>query len=324
VKNRKREVESIAKEYKALKKSLALLQETPEDPVANLAVGKFRCFAKGDYEGLTLLTKSSDTALKALAEKELLKPEDDVSAVDLGDRWYELAKKVDAGKWEKRFYERAFLWYDRAWPKKTGLARVELDKKLNDREEKFGKVNLLRIVDPEKDARPPKEFPKAKCAWVFNGTVLVAPVMAGTAALEIPYSPPADYDLEITLEYLGNRGSDLFFIFLPSPGGWGVAFEGEVKNGHRLSNSANALSLPTEKGKLIDKTPIFANGKPASLLFSVRGGNLTLTCDNKILLFCPGKFSRPAEGKGVLSLNCYSAAYQVHSCKISPPGKRLR
>ncbi|MBI3877243.1 MAG: hypothetical protein HY300_15015, partial [Verrucomicrobia bacterium] len=41
---------------------------TPDDPGANLAVGQFLCFVKGDWEsGLPLLAKSDDNVLKTLA-----------------------------------------------------------------------------------------------------------------------------------------------------------------------------------------------------------------------------------------------------------------
>ena len=48
------------------------LKTNPDDPQANLALGRYRCFAKGDWEaGLPLLAKSGDAALASLAKKAL-------------------------------------------------------------------------------------------------------------------------------------------------------------------------------------------------------------------------------------------------------------
>lgn len=328
VKGRRRDLEAIAKEYKTVLKSIEILKQAPNDAEASLAVGKFLCFVKGEVEnGLSFLAKGSDPTLKELAEKDLAKPNDDVALVALADRWYELAKKLEGGKHERRFQERAFYWYDRAWPKKTGIPRVELDKKLNEREELFRKVNLLRLVDPKQDARPLRENPKAPYEWSFKDGSLTAPVLAGMATLEIPYSFPPDYDLEITLEFVGNFGGDILFICLPSAERRCVALRGAVgETGHYIADlSTNALALPAagEKGRLISKTPIFANGKTATILLVVRRGNLAVIWDNRMLLNCPGKFSLP-KGNATLSLGSYSCSYRIHALKITPPGRRLR
>jgi hypothetical protein len=154
----------------------------------------------------------------------------------------------------------------------------------------------------------------------------VPPTLGGMATLDIPYALPADYDLEISLEFLGNRGSDLFYLFPPSADGRCVAFQGGAEQGqHRLADTSKALEIPVtqERGRWTSRTPLFLGGKPAQIRVSVRSGTLTVVAGNRLILSAPGKFL-PPKGKATLSLGCYSAAYRVHALQLTPPGKRLR
>lgn len=316
---RKKEVDVLGKEWKALKKG--------EDVEGQLALGKFKCFLKDDFPGgLPHLEKGSDVLLKDLARLELSGPKDGPGLVALGDLWTDAAKKVDGGKYARRMQGRALSCYEEAWGKLTGLARAEFDKKLNEREERQGTVNLFRCFDPEKDARPLRENPATPYAWKFQDGVLIVPTLAGMATLDIPYQLPPDYDLEIALEFVGNRGSDLFYVFLPSSDSRCVAFQGGAEQGqHRVAETSKALEIPAtqERGRWTSRTPLFLGGKPAQIRLSVRGGNLTVVAANRVILSAPGKFL-PPKGKATLALGCYSAAYKVHALRLTPPGKRLR
>ena len=53
------------------------LKVAPDDPIANLSVGKFHCFVRSDWEkGLAFLARGSDADLKALAASEQAGPSD--------------------------------------------------------------------------------------------------------------------------------------------------------------------------------------------------------------------------------------------------------
>ncbi|HVW37239.1 MAG TPA: hypothetical protein VHB99_08030, partial [Pirellulales bacterium] len=69
VAEKKREAERIAKEFLKIRDDLARLDADESDPAANLAVGKFYCLTKGDWQrGLELLARGDDPAYKSLAE----------------------------------------------------------------------------------------------------------------------------------------------------------------------------------------------------------------------------------------------------------------
>ena len=72
------------------------LKTDPDDAAASLAVGRWSCFWQGDWEeGLKLLAKGSDAALKSLAAEELAaKPAKADDSVARGDAWWNMAEKA--------------------------------------------------------------------------------------------------------------------------------------------------------------------------------------------------------------------------------------
>ncbi len=80
-----KEIAALSTELKKLKPSMDKLKESPDDPEANLVVGRYACFSKGDWEkGLPMLVKCSDETLKAAAklEAEASDPEKTSKAAD--------------------------------------------------------------------------------------------------------------------------------------------------------------------------------------------------------------------------------------------------
>src|SRR5438270_213707 len=68
------------------------LREDTRDPKANLVMGRFQAFTKGNWEkGLPLLARGSDPALKALAKVELASPEDAQGQLALAEGWWKAA-----------------------------------------------------------------------------------------------------------------------------------------------------------------------------------------------------------------------------------------
>ncbi len=123
---------SVAERREALeksKKALAALEASPDDAAAHSAVGEYLALLQGRWEqALPHLAKGTDPALKALAEKELSGP--DVSAVELGDGWWELAEKERSPARKKQLFDHAASFYDRVLPGLTGLTKVRIEKRL--------------------------------------------------------------------------------------------------------------------------------------------------------------------------------------------------
>ena len=89
-----KEIERLKKRYDAVGKAMKRLAADPADADANLAVGRWHCFIKGNWEtGLPLLAKGKDPDLSAVAKQDLAAPKDPKAQMNLGDAWWTLAEK---------------------------------------------------------------------------------------------------------------------------------------------------------------------------------------------------------------------------------------
>ena len=120
--------------YAEVTAARATLKEKPTDPAASLAVGKFYCFTKGDWErGLPLLAAGTEAAFKTLAQKELGGPATPAAQAELGDAWYDLAK-TETGPAKLSFQRRAYFWYEQAVAGLTGITKTQTEKRIKELE----------------------------------------------------------------------------------------------------------------------------------------------------------------------------------------------
>lgn len=126
-------------QVETLARARQTLETKPEDPEANLAVGRHECFAAGDWDsGLVKLSKGSDAALKALAFRDLASPEGADDRSKVGDAWWDLAEQQSPSV-RLKMRERARVWYERARPELAGPAQARVGQRLADlRDDRFG------------------------------------------------------------------------------------------------------------------------------------------------------------------------------------------
>lgn len=187
---RSRDVGEVKTRFEATKRALDVLAQKPDDPAANLEIGQFLCLIKGDWEnGRALLAKGSDAKLKALAEKDIAAPEQAMDQVVVGDGWWDLAEAEKNALRRERLQTRAKYWYDKALPGVTSVSRVKIEKRLDTLDVVVpGTINLLRYIDPAKDAVVGTWSLKEGKLWSDN---------TRGSRLEIPYEPPAEYDFRV-------------------------------------------------------------------------------------------------------------------------------
>ena len=112
--------------------SMEKLKTAPNDPAANLAVGKYLCFSKHEWEaGIPLLARGSDPALKHLATLEISRPTAGDDIVRIADGWWDLAAK-ESGAIKRDMRARAAVWYQPALSSVNGLTREKVDKRLQE------------------------------------------------------------------------------------------------------------------------------------------------------------------------------------------------
>lgn len=125
-----KELQANLHEFAQTKPYRAKLEESPDDPEANLALGKYHCFFRRDWRsGLALLAKGGDAGLKAAATRDLQNPASSTDQAKLADLWWALSEGEE-GRGQEALRSRAAHWYHQALPELSGLARARAEKRL--------------------------------------------------------------------------------------------------------------------------------------------------------------------------------------------------
>jgi WD40 repeat protein/regulation of enolase protein 1 (concanavalin A-like superfamily) len=106
----------VKQEYARLQPERKKLESDADDAKANLALGKFHCATRGDWQdGLPLLAHGSDAALKALAEKDLANPDEAAAESALAKDWLKYAgTQAHTKALRLACQKRAYFWYQQA------------------------------------------------------------------------------------------------------------------------------------------------------------------------------------------------------------------
>jgi len=108
------------------------LQKKPDDPASNLLLGKYFCFTRNDWpRGATHLVKGNDAALAALAKQELANPQASSDQTQLADGWWDLGQSL-TGPSKAAVLVHAGSWYEQAGVEATGIAKIRIDKRLDE------------------------------------------------------------------------------------------------------------------------------------------------------------------------------------------------
>jgi len=162
-----REIERLKTRHAAVAKAEATLASDADNTEANLVVGQWHCFAKGDWEkGLPYLAKGSRADLVKLANLELAKPALAKEQVALADAWWALAEK-DRADSRSNYQARAVHWYEQALPNLFGLEKTRVEKQIAST-----KVQALLEI------RGHGILQKGNVALASNGTTVVGPTVA--------------------------------------------------------------------------------------------------------------------------------------------------
>jgi serine/threonine-protein kinase len=125
---RRRDQEQLEKAYADLKPAAAVLAERPDDPEANLAMGRFLCLLKSDWtQGLAHLVQCSDERLQELARKELGGIETAAQEADLAGAWRDQARK-ERGTARNQMLLHALSLAKKALPELAGASKLKAEK----------------------------------------------------------------------------------------------------------------------------------------------------------------------------------------------------
>lgn len=201
-----REIQLAADKVRDSKQKLAT---NPDDPEANLAVGKYECFAKGNWAaGLGLLRKGSDPVLKVLAEREQVQPDEPAKQVEIADGWWDYGAK-QTGATKTNIQKHAVQLYEQLVPKLSGMTLTRVQARITAADVPGRAINLLAFIKPERDTIRGK--------WTFTDGALASDDTQ-RAAIHVPYSPPEEYDFQFTFERLSGNNAVLIFPRTPKGG----------------------------------------------------------------------------------------------------------
>jgi hypothetical protein len=325
---RAKEVAEAKSLYQSEKGVLQTLAKTPDDPGANLEMGKFLCFVKGSWDlGLRFLVKGSDEALKSLAEKELSIPAQVTERVSLADGWYDLSVKDKSALRKSQLLAHARAVYESTLADAPTLVRVKIEKRLETLDQSVpttgtaGPINLLPLIDIKKDA--------VIGSWTANGRSLTSPGSTEHALVHVPYSPPEEFELKVVaIRKSGSGPLDLGLYansrqFLLVTDGFG----GD-KSGIDLIDGANASANETTyKGRLLEI------GVPTTILCSVRKTALIVSVNGKKIIEWKPRYDRLSLGnyynppnKKSLIIGTHVSEFEISSYLLTPisgPGTKL-
>jgi hypothetical protein len=143
---KKDELDSIVKEWKAAAKAREALSKKPEDSRSHLALGRYLCLCRGQWDkGLPHLARGSDAEYRevALLENQAMVGNQGSKELEkLGDEWTDLLKKKKGDALFDRARDRAIEWYRKASAKSASLEKVEIGRKIEALEIPAGTIDF--------------------------------------------------------------------------------------------------------------------------------------------------------------------------------------
>ena len=127
-------------------------------------------------------------------------------------------------------------------------------------------VDLLKLVDPGRDA--------VLGDWSFAGSSLVTSPLE-TARLQIPFEPPADYELRIVAQSKVQPTGALFIGLIVGGRQTSIAMDGwngQTSGMHLLDGNAAAFNSSKREGKA------FGDGEPKEIVCTVHPGSVAARC----------------------------------------------
>jgi hypothetical protein len=168
-----------------------ILAKEPDNPDANLAVGKYLCVMRNRWSsGLPYLTKCASQQIRNAAVLDLSTPSLVEKQLECGDQWWELALKTD-GMQQKELQRRAVHWYQIAQNRLKGLDRARIDKRISE-------VLLPEVFEPidlMETARLSKAVPHGR----LLGDGRLVKISGDLAEVHLPTNLPQEFELLMEL-----------------------------------------------------------------------------------------------------------------------------
>lgn len=132
-------------------------------------------------------------------------------------------------------------------------------------------INLVQRIDPKRDA--------ISGSWQLSQGGLRVSLSTAPCILEVPYEPPEEYDVHVTVERV--EGTDFFMIGLVAGGKqFGVTLDGYEG---KVSTLNNVATSGLNEATVNQKEPLLKRGTPRAVLCKVRREGLRVEVDGEKL-----------------------------------------
>jgi len=159
------ELKKLHASLEEYRRSMAILENDPVEPAANLAAGRYLCFVLGDWDhGVSMLALGSDSALREAAILELRNADSEEQQAAIGDGWWDAAE-TRKGAERDALRVRAGFWYQQAAPKLAGaLAGLRIKQRLDEVE----KLRATGSAVAERTAPTKEQSSRPHLVFQFN------------------------------------------------------------------------------------------------------------------------------------------------------------
>jgi hypothetical protein len=320
---RLKEVSEAKVLYQALKGVLELLAKNSDNAGANLEMGQYLCYVKGNWElGLRFMVKGSDAAIQHLAQKELGQPEQSGERVDLADSWSGLGEKEKSPLRKSQMLLHAKTLYESALADAPPLLKAKIEKRVaaldmtpSDR----ATIDLLKSIDTTMDT--------LKGGWTPGPEGRVT-AQKGQAFLQIPYMVPDEYDLKMVI--IPTKGSEIYLGLVIEKVQFDVAIDGWAGTISGIGSIDGKMANGNETSR---KGQVLKIDAPNTILCAVRRGSVSITVNGDRIVSWkaePGRLSmnnfwtRPTTGTIAMGAWIPYSVTKLELTPITGRGKFLR
>jgi tetratricopeptide (TPR) repeat protein len=291
-----RDVQEARAEFEKVAAYVNTLRDNPTDPQANLEMGKYECFVRGDWDaGLPLLALGGDEALSEIATRSIAAAAEPQQRFDLANAWWDLAEKR-TGDERKAIQSYALTIYREVAPDLVGLSKTVAEKRISDAAEaapnddrkvvgrrtkkdddKPRVINLLQLVNLDQDAQP-------RDKWAVQNKLLQCVRGSFVPKVTFPYRPPAEYDVKYV--FAQPRLRNAVGVTLPNGHGDSFAFG--------IGDFGGDASLLTVDGRIERQTVrnLVQPGAKYTVVVKVRKTVFQVYVNGKQLLNLPTDYTR--------------------------------
>lgn len=263
-----KEIPLRRQEEAAAKKAELALSVSADDAEANLTMGRYLLFVKGDdANGLASLLKCGDPGLQDAARKELSKPSSPEAMAEVAEAWAALASKERSPLHKRRYQERGLRWFKLAHERAGGLTKAKIERRLRELDPAGLAGRTITFTSPDRL----NLFVTSGGAWKIQAGELVGCCPGGTEWATVK----ASYSAITQIRVRGRIVPPARTNFRIWAGPLRIIFNWELAEENHYWNYWNG------RVRTVTKPPLMTPGRESEIVILQTGKKVTISVDGK-------------------------------------------